>query len=124
LHKIKLYILGLTVTATVFALGLFVIINNLMPDRTGNILLFYFVFGVLVFCLGVLAGFFLRRSFGQRELLNHYLALSARQGLWFAILLAVSLFLLSIGLFSWISGGLLVLTLVFLESYLLTKSNN
>lgn len=123
MQKIKLYIIGLIVAFLVFGIGMIVLLSSLTPDRTGNIVLFYVLFAALVFASTSLAGFYLRKNLGQRELLNHYMSLSLRQGLWFTMLLSLSMFLLSSGLFSWISGGLLVLTLVFLESYLLTKND-
>ena len=123
MQKIKLYTFGLSAVCLVFGIALIVLSVSVAPDRTGNILLFYFLFAVFIFSTANLIGFLLRRRFGQRELLNQYLRQSARQGLWFTILLALSLLLLSQTLFSWVSGGLLLLTLVFLESYLLTKNN-
>ncbi|MEO8065650.1 MAG: hypothetical protein ABI643_02235 [Candidatus Doudnabacteria bacterium] len=122
MQKIKLYIIGLALAALSFGLGLAVFSNSLGPDRSGNVILFYFLAAVFTFSLLTLAGFFIRRRFGQRELLNHYLSQSVRQGIWFTLLIILSLFLLSKGMFSWLSGGLLVLTLFFLESYLLTKN--
>lgn len=122
MQKIKLYIIGLTIACLGFGASLVIFTGSLRPDQTGNIVLFYILFAAFTFFFTSLAGYFLRKSWGQREKLHHYLSQASRQGLWFTLLLTLSLFLLSQGLFSWLSGGLLILTLVFLESYLLTKN--
>ena len=122
MQKHKLYSILLIVASLAFLGGLVVLINSFGPDRLGNILLFYFLLSGLTFCLATLVGFYVRKVFGQREMLNHYFRIAARQAGWFILLLAISLFLLSRGWFSWINATLLILTLVFLESYLITKS--
>jgi hypothetical protein len=123
LQKIKLYTIGLGLVCLVFGISLLVLVNSLSPDRLGNILLFYFVSAIFVFSGTALAGFLVRKTLGQREILHHHLRQAIRQGLWFTLLLVISLFLLSRGFFNWISGGLLTLTLIFLEAYLLTKND-
>lgn len=122
MQKIKLYIIFISVICLGFLIGLLVLINSLTPDRAGNVLLFYILFGGLVLTASILLGFFLRKSWGQRELLNQYLITSIRQGLWFTLLLTGSMFLLQKNLFSWLNALLLVLCLIFLEAYLLTKN--
>lgn len=123
MHKIKFYTAILAAAALVFLITLLWLIASASPALLLNVLLFYLLFAGLVFCLSTLAGVYLRQVFGQREFLNQYFAIAMRQGLWFTILLAVSLALLRHNLFTWINAGLLILTLVFLESYLLTKND-
>jgi len=83
---------------------------------------FYAVFLVFCFALATLSGLLFRRMFGQRELAGLYLKNSFRQALWLSLLATISLVLLSLRLFSWINSILLVLTFVFLESYLISKN--
>lgn len=123
MHKIKFYTAILAASAIVFFIALLWLTLATSPTLLLNVLLFYLLFAGLVFCLSTLAGVYLRQAFGQREFLNQYLAIAMRQGLWFTILLAVSLALLRHNLFTWINAGLLILTLVFFESYLLTKND-
>lgn len=123
MHKIKFYTAILAAAALVFLIALLWLTLAASPALLLNVLLFYLLFAGLVFCLSTLAGVYLRQAFGQREFLNQYLAIAMRQGLWFTILLAVSFTLLRHNLFTWINAGLLILTLVFLESYLLTKND-
>jgi hypothetical protein len=104
-------------------LGLFFLLTSTTPERLSDILLFYAVIAGLTFSLTTLIAFYLRKLFGRRELLNYYYKLSVRQGIWFTILVLSSLYLLTQGLFNWINTGLIILTLVFLEGYLLTKND-
>lgn len=123
MQKIKLYTAILAGLSLVFLIALLWLLAAASPALLLNVLLFYILFSALVFCLSILVGVYLRRLWGQREFLNQYFAIAMRQGLWFTILLAVSLILLRHNLFTWINAGLLILTLVFLESYLLTKND-
>lgn len=121
MQKIKLYSIFLAGFGSASVIALLWLINSAAPDRAGNIMLFYALAAILMFCLATLAGFYIRRLFGQYEFSNRYYLQASRQGIWFSLLLTVSLFLLSNNLFSWMNAGFLVLTLVFLESYLITK---
>jgi len=121
-NKLKIYSLGLLIAAVVFGLSLLIVINSVSPDRGGNVILFYFLAAGLVFCLGSLAAFYLHRFFGQREFQNLYLKVSLREGVWLALILTLSLYLVRHSLFSWINAGLLLFTFIFFESYLLTKN--
>jgi hypothetical protein len=123
MHKIKLYTIVLSALFFVFLIALVILINSSNPDSLSKILLFYFLSSVAVFCLSTLLAFFARRKLGQRELQNQYLRISIREGVWLMIIFEVSLFLLSQNFFTWISVLSLVLTFVFLESYLLTKTH-
>jgi hypothetical protein len=99
------------------------VIHSFAPDRTGNIVLFYALAGLLIFSMTSIAGFYLRRLFGQPEFSGSYAAGASRQGLWLSLILIISLILLRHNLFTWINGGLLTLTFIFFESYLLTRSS-
>ena len=123
MQKIKIYIILHSICALMLLFGLFFLINSTAPTRLGDILLFYVVSAGLTFSLTTLIGFYLRKMFGRRELISNYYSLSARQAIWFMVLVCASLFLLNQKLFTWINAGLLVLTLVFLEAYLLTKND-
>jgi len=124
LQKIKLYIILLVVLLGLSLAALAYILNAFAPDRAGNIILFYVTLALGGFSTATLLGFQLRKLFGQRELLNTYIAQASRQGLWLSLILVIALVLVRQNLFSWINALLLVLTFVFFESYLLTKNNN
>jgi hypothetical protein len=112
------------IVALVSVIGLVILLTTVSPDSIKNILLFYLaVFGV---CMSVftLIGFYLRRLFGSRELVERYLSLSSRQALWFSLIVMISLLLSSYQLFSWINAIFLLLVFVFLESYLIAKKPN
>lgn len=112
------------IVALVSAIGLVIVLTTVSPDSVTNILLFYL--GTFGLCLSVftLAGFYLRRLFGSRELAEKYLSLSSRQALWFSLIVLISLLLSSYQLFSWTNAVFLLLVFVFLESYIISKNQN
>jgi len=124
LQKIKLYITLLSGLLLLSAGTLLYFLNSFAPDRFGNVVLFYSVLALGGFAASTLLGFEIRKLFGQRELLNNYIAQASRQGVWFSLILVVSLVLVHNNFFSWINALLLVLTFIFFESYLLTKNNH
>lgn len=71
-----------------------------------------------------LAGFSIRKAFGQREFVMHFLYISFRQAFWLGLLVVSSLLLSSHGLFSWLNAAFLALVFIFFESYLLTKKHD
>lgn len=124
MHKIKLYILLLGLGAVGFTGFLITIIKNQNPESFGSIILFYSILFAASFCIFTLLGFYARRLMGQRELVQRYLDLSARQAVWLSLIVLISLFLLSQNWFNWLNAGLLVLTLISLEAYLIVKRND
>jgi len=85
------------------------------------LLSFYSILFLLVFTTAMLAGYYIRQSLGNREFALQDLHVSARQGLWLAILVTISFVLLALEMFSTMPVALLTLALVFLESYLTLK---
>ncbi len=124
MQKIKIYIILLCLGAVGFT-GFFVtIIRNQSPESFGSLILFYSTLGLSTFCIFTLLGFYPRRLMGQREWVQRYLDLAARQGLWLTLIVLISLFLLSHSWFNWLNAALLVLTLICLEAYLIVKKEN
>ena len=117
MQKIKLYYSLLLILSVLSLLALVWLVNVLSPDRLSNLMFFYLLAGMAIFSLGTIFIFSMRRRFGQRELAGNYLSTSSRQGLWLAIILIISLFLLHRNLFNWTSALLLILTFIFFESY-------
>ncbi|MBI4363315.1 MAG: hypothetical protein HY545_00500 [Candidatus Doudnabacteria bacterium] len=114
----KSYTILLCLLSLLLAAMLAVLIFRFDPYQGWLILVvFYLLFLGLCFVLTTLAGFWARRFFGKREYLNDHLKISARQGLWLGILLTLLLLLKSAGLFNLISVFLLLIALIFLESY-------
>ncbi len=124
MRKIKVYNIVLAGLSGFLMLALIWLVDMTAPERFGTILFFYILSGSLVFCVTTLADFYLLKFFGQREMQSYYFRISSRQGLWLTLLFIISLFLLSRNLFSWLNALFLVLALVFLESYIITKPND
>ncbi len=123
LQKIKLHITLLFVLLILSLAALVYVLSVFTPDMPGSIVLFYFIVAFGGFAAATLLGFQIRKLFGQREFSKNYFTQASRQGLWLSLILVISLILLRYNLFSLINAGLLVLTFVFFESYLLTKNN-
>lgn len=101
------------------------ILYILDPESSAlNRFLFYTDFAILSYMVACLAGFYLRQRWGQREFRTKHFAVSARQAVWFMILLTASLYLLSHDLFSLVNSILLVLALIFLESFFIARQKN
>jgi hypothetical protein len=118
LKNTKNYTTFLAVLSALLALALIVLVLRSDPYQNWMIpLLFYTVLLLFILCFTTLAGFTIRRFFGSREYANQYLKISLRQGLWFGILITLLLLLKAIGLFNIASVLLLLLSMIFLESY-------
>lgn len=121
---LKIYVLGVSLFAVLSFLGLIAIIYLLDPTQGfTNKLLFYLDFAIFVFLLGSLLGYYLRKKFGQRELQLRHFRVSIRQAVWFSVLITTSLFLISNDLFSLTNTILLLLALIFLESFFVSRQN-
>jgi hypothetical protein len=123
LQKIlKIYLFTVSVFTLLSFLGLVAIIYFLDPTvGTMHKLLFYLDFGVFTFMLFILIGYSIRKKFGQRELQIIHFRTSLRQALWFSLLITVSLFLFSNNLFSIVNTILLIIVLIFLESFFISR---
>lgn len=120
LKKINFYIALLYSVAVAALTAGVIIINNVEPGGF-NLSLFYALFLFFCFSVATLAGFYLRRRFGQRELVYDYLKTAARQGLLIGVLLTAVLIMQAHNLFSPINAFALVLALSFLEAYFITR---
>jgi hypothetical protein len=120
LRKIKIFTILLFILFIASGISLVYVVNELDPDAsTVNPYLFYGAAFLTGFFLTTLLGFWARRYFGQRELLQKHFYISLRQGVWFGVLVVVALILQSFRLFTWINSLLLILALLFLEFYFL-----
>lgn len=121
----KLYT-AYTVTLSALATGTaaasaWVILNTDPAQGPGTLALFYASTGGFVLAAAALAMYLIRAKLGLRERIKRHFYVSLRQGLWVAVLFAASMYLQSAQLFSWMSSGLLVVALIFLESYFLNN---
>ena len=120
----RVYMRLFMASAMIFGVGLVLVLLLLPPQKFVNVLFFYTDLSLFSFSVFVLLGIMIRRLIGQREFINLYFSVSLRQALWFCIILISSLLLLRYNLFTLTTVGFIVLTLVFLESYLLVKNNH
>lgn len=100
--------------------GFLVIISGFDPAKSRiAVLLLYLDVFFLVLSLSSLSAFYLRSVWGQREHSRRHFLVSFRQGLWFSILVVISMNLQAFGLFSTLNALFLAIALVFLEAYFL-----
>jgi hypothetical protein len=117
---IQFYTAVLYAALAASVLLLVLIVSQLDPTgSTFSLILFYFDLFIFVLSLSTLLSFHMRKLIGQPEQINNYLKTGFRQGIWFAMLIVVSMILQSFGLFSLFNAIFLVVALVFLESYFL-----
>jgi hypothetical protein len=103
-------------------IGLGLILTRLDPTtRALNPTLLEIDVFLLIYCLAFCIGFFIRRRFGLRELAREQLIVSVREAILLAIVAVVSLILLPLGFFTLLNALLLVLSVIFLESYFLFR---
>ncbi len=115
---VKIYI-ALLIGLLIFSIAAFIFIVTVL-DPTGSksaILTFYLNLFILTLSSSALLAYYLRQSFGQRELSYRHLVISFRQGLWFSLLIVVSMNLQVYGLFSALNAMFLTIALIFLEAY-------
>ena len=103
--------------------GLVWVIYNLDPfAKQSNLVIFYTLSFLLVYCGSFLSGLWLRRSFGNREFLNMHLATSARQALWMGLTAAIGLWMTSLGIFTPVNSMILIGMFIFLEAFFLYQN--
>jgi hypothetical protein len=114
--------LAILALAIVSALTFGLVLSKLDPGSGSfNLFCFYLNVFVLIGSVTFLVGYFFRQKFGMRELAWDHIKISVRQGIWFGLFISISFLLLANGLFTWWNGLLLIIALVFLESYFLFK---
>ncbi|MFC1598016.1 hypothetical protein ACFL2M_00590 [Patescibacteria group bacterium] len=121
---LRRYLITMTLT-TLICWGAFVLVLFRVDPYTGGTLALLLFFISLFFAKwGTLSllGFVVRYIFLRNTVPFKYIGTSLRQALWFAILLTLTLFLVSQELLVWWMSLLLVIGLTILEGFFLTRS--
>ncbi len=116
------YILLMFISTLACLFAFLAVIYFFDPFAGGFLALTLFYLSLFLTLIGVfsLVGLFLRMIFTRDTLVFKKVVISFRQGIWFALLINVSLYLLSIKLFSWLSLIFLILALVILEIFFMS----
>lgn len=121
---LRRYLLTMSLTTLICWVAFVIVIFQIDPYTSGPVglslffvSLFFAVWGTLSLC-----GFLFRYVFFRNVVPYKYIGTSLRQAFWFAVILALSLFLASQELFSWWVGGLLVFGLAVFEAFFLARS--
>jgi hypothetical protein len=105
--------------------GAFVVVLFRIDPQTGGALALLLFFTSLFFALwGTLSllGFFMRYLFQRQTVPFKHIGISLRQALWFAILVCLTLFLVSQELLVWWMSLLLIVSLTVLEAFFLSRT--
>ncbi len=92
------------------------------PEEAGAVGVIFFYLTLFASLTGVfsLAGFFVRKLIIRNEIDFRHVAVSFRQAIFFSILISGSLFLQSLGLFSWLNVILMLFVLTILEFFFIS----
>jgi hypothetical protein len=113
----------LMLISTLACLFAFLAVVYFFDPTSGGILpLILFYLSLFLTLIGIfsLLGLFARLIFTKDTLVFKKVVTSFRQGIWFALLINVSLYLQSIKLFSWASLSFLILALGILELFFMS----
>lgn len=121
---LKKYLYTMAATTAICWLSFIVVLFRIDPYTTGALglaLFFISLFFAIWGTLGLL-GFIVRRFVQSQVIPFRHIGVSLRQSLWFAILICLTLLLVSQQLLVWWMSLLLVLTLGTLEAFFLSRS--
>ncbi|MBU4360816.1 hypothetical protein KKC16_01435 [Patescibacteria group bacterium] len=116
----------LMILATLFCWTAFlIVVYSVNPLQTVflGFVLFYVSLFFSVTGLAAIIGFLVRYFFNKNQFIGQQVKIAFRQGIWFGVLIIVSLFLQSQGLIAWWNLLILLIILASLEMMFL-KNNN
>ncbi len=99
--------------------GWFVVVWKLAPMESTNLALsFFFIMLFLALsCTFAIFGFYIRLWLNSNEVYYHHINISLRQGVLLSLLTQVALALQLVGVLTWWTGMLLILSIVLIELY-------
>ncbi len=121
---LRRYLATMAATTGICWLAFLVVIFRIDPYTAGGVGLLLFFTACFFALWGTLSllGFTARFIFMRNTVPFRYIGVSLRQALWFAIMIDLTLFLLSQNLLVWWMSLLLVVALVILEAFFLARS--
>ena len=121
---LRAYLIIMSITTAICWLAWFFVVYTVDPNITSRIGLALFYISLFLAIVGTTAilGFIVRFAALKKELAFRSVKEAFRQSFLFALLVSVSLFLLSQGLFTWLNLILLVVCLSILEFFMLSYS--
>jgi hypothetical protein len=121
--SIKRYLILMGIASLICWLSLVTVVYCIDPTATTNVGYFCFYASLFFSLLGTfsLIGLIIRLAIKRHEIPFRNIGISLRQGLWFSIFITMSLAILGQKLFSWWSIGLLLLCLIILETFFLSR---
>lgn len=113
----------MTFTTLICWIAWLVVLYYFNPDEAGFIGFLLFYLSLFFACLGTfsLLGFFVRVWFSKEQIIFRHLGVATRQSLWFSMLVLITLLLQAAGFLKWWSILFLVLFLLLLEFFFLSR---
>ncbi|MDD5341502.1 MAG: hypothetical protein PHC97_03670 [Patescibacteria group bacterium] len=120
--SLKRYIFLMLFGTLACCLALQAVIYFFDPTSGGVMALFFFYLSLFLSLLGAFSilGLFFRLIFTHDHLVFKKVTASFRQGVWFSLLVVISLFLKHLEIFAWWNLALLILALALLELFFLS----
>jgi hypothetical protein len=121
---LRRYLIIMAVTTLICWASFVVVLFRIDPANGGSVALLLFFVSLFFALWGTLSllGFLVRYLFLRSQPPFQFIGVSLRQALWFAILLCLTLFLVSQELLEWWMSLLLVIGLTVLEGFFLSQS--
>lgn len=121
---LRRYLYTMLATTLICWMAFFIVILRIDPNSAGSIGLLLFFFSLFFAIWGTfgIIGFGIRYLVKHEEAPFEHIGISLRQALWFAILVCLTLFLVSQELLIWWMSILLVLALSVLEGFFMSRS--
>ena len=121
---LKSYLWGMRIGALIALAAWVLVILNIDPDKSGTVGQILFYVSTFLFFAGITIIFFtrLRRFAGDSDdCALAYMGISFRQGILTALLIIGFLFLQQLKILTWWNGALLVVGILLVELYFLTR---
>lgn len=121
---LKQYLMIMSLTTVVCWLSFVIVLFRINPETGGSVGLLLFFISLFFALWGTLslAGFFMRLLVKRQSVPFQHVGISLRQALWFALLVTISLFLVSQELFIWWMSLVLIVGLTLFEAFFLARS--
>jgi len=121
--SLKKYLFIMTFITVICWIAWLVVLFYFSPDEGGFITFCLFYLSLFFALIGTysLLGFFGRVWFSKEQVIFRHLGISTRQSLWFSLLIIGTLMMQGVDFLRWWSVLLLIITLVLLEFFFLSR---
>ncbi len=100
-----------------------VVINklNVFESMGISLLLFFLSLSIALICTFTIIGFYFRVWLNKNEIYYHHIQIAFRQSILLTLMVIGAMFFQILRILTWWSGGLLILTILLIELYFISK---